>query len=45
MRTTLKERRFTVKGRTKLERMGVGEGVGNIFPEELTNEMGFEDMM
>lgn len=32
--------------RTTQEGMGVnGEGIRNIFPEELTNEMSFEGMM
>lgn len=35
----MKESKFTVIECTKQERMGVnGEGIRNIFPEELTNE-------
>jgi len=41
MRTTLKERKFTVIGCTKQERMGLREGIRSFFPEELANEMDF----
>ena len=41
-----KEIKFAVVGRTMQERIGMrGEGIRNVFSEELTNEMNFKDMM